>query len=158
MTGGTASTLPANLGIYPAELALNASAGMRAQEEAMHKELIAQYKTLKGVQQALKDIIFEAAEEDFLLLQIEDETLGFLNKTPQSIITHLQNRGGALNFADTKTRLAKRDQEWDEREVPTFYFNKVEKSNESTYPRANNYRPEGKNGHGTLLLQKHSRI
>jgi hypothetical protein len=37
----------------------------------------------------LKDIIIKAIEEEFLL-EIEDETLGFLIKTPQSIITHLQ--------------------------------------------------------------------
>ena len=42
MTGGTAFTQPANPGIYPAGLALNAAAGTRAREEALHKELIAQ--------------------------------------------------------------------------------------------------------------------
>ncbi len=76
----------------------------------MHKELISQYKILKGVKQALKDIIIGVVEGDFLL-KIEDETLVFLNKTPISMITHLQNQGGALDFADTKTLLAKRDQE-----------------------------------------------
>ena len=61
---------------------------------------------------------------------IEDEVLGFLNKTPRiSMITHLQNRGGVLDFADTKTLLAERDQEeWDTSEVPTLYFNRVVKA------------------------------
>jgi hypothetical protein len=44
-----------------------------------------------------------------------------------SMITHLRNQGGALDFADTKTLLAERDQEWDASEVPTLYFSRVEK-------------------------------
>ncbi len=43
------------------------------------------------------------------LLEIEDDTLGFLN--PRSIINHLSSQGGALDFADTKTLLAERDAE-----------------------------------------------
>jgi hypothetical protein len=71
----------------------------------LHKELIAQYEIHKGVEQALKDIIIQAVDEDFLL-KIEDETLGFLNEMPRSMIIHLQqNQGGALDFADTKTLL-----------------------------------------------------
>jgi len=127
MTGGTAFAPPANPGIYPAGLAANAAAGTRAREEAMHKELIAQYEIHKGVEQALKDIIIEAVDEDFLL-EIEDETLGFLNETPSTMIAHLRNRGGALDFADTKTLLSERDQEWDASEIPAVYFNKVEKA------------------------------
>jgi len=59
MTGETVFAQPGNPGIYPAGLALNAAAGMRAREEALHKELIAQYEIHKGVEQALKDIIKE---------------------------------------------------------------------------------------------------
>jgi len=61
------------------------------------------------VEEALKDIIIEAVDKDFLL-EIEDETLGFLNEMPRSMIDHLRNRGGALDFADTKTLLTERDQ------------------------------------------------
>ena len=127
MTGGTAFIQPGNPGIYPAGLAPNAAAGTRAREEAEHKELIAQYEIHKGVEQALKDIIIQAVDKDFLL-EIEDETLGFLNETPRSMIIHLRNRGGALDFADTKTLLTERDQEWDASEIPTIYFNRVEKA------------------------------
>ncbi len=76
MTGGTAFTQPGNPRIYPAGLALNAAAGKRTREEASHKEFIAQFEIHKGVEQALKDIIIEAVDEDFLL-EIEDEILGF---------------------------------------------------------------------------------
>ena len=127
MTGGTAFIQPGNPGIYSAGLAPNAAAGTRAREEAEHKELIAQYEIHKGVEQALKDIIIQAVDEDYLL-EIEDETLGFLNETPKSMIIHLRNRGGALDFADTKTLLTERDQEWDASEIPTIYFNRVEKA------------------------------
>jgi hypothetical protein len=50
MTGSTAFTLSANPGVYPAGLALDAAAGTWAREEALHKELIAQYENLKGVE------------------------------------------------------------------------------------------------------------
>jgi hypothetical protein len=64
-------------GIYPAGLAVNAAAGTQARAEAEHKELLAQFKIFKGVEQALKDIILEAIEHD-CLIELEDETLGFL--------------------------------------------------------------------------------
>ena len=41
-TGGTPFETPANPGVYPAGLALNAVAGTQAREEAIHKELVAQ--------------------------------------------------------------------------------------------------------------------
>jgi hypothetical protein len=44
------------------------------------------------------------------------------------MIDHLKARGGALDFADTKTLLAERDMEWDLSENPQVYFNRVEKA------------------------------
>ena len=44
------------------------------------------------------------------------------------MIDHLKARGGALDFADTKTLLAERDSEWDVSENPQVYFNRVEKT------------------------------
>jgi hypothetical protein len=78
MTGGTAFVNPVHPGIYPAGLTANAAAGTRAMAEAVHKEQIAQFKFFAGVEQALKDIILEAVDHDYLL-EIEDDTLGFLN-------------------------------------------------------------------------------
>jgi hypothetical protein len=124
---GVAFAIPPNPGIYPAGLAANAAAGTRARAEAEHKEEVAQYEILKGVEQALKDIILEAVENDYLM-EIEDDTLGFLNQTPRQMINHLKARGGALDFADTKTLLAERDMEWDLSENPQVYFNRVEKA------------------------------
>jgi hypothetical protein len=61
-------------------------------------------------------------------MEIEDEIFRFLNQTPTDMLNHLQNQGGALDFADTKTLLAERDGEWDASEVPQLYFNRVEKA------------------------------
>ncbi len=127
MTGGTAFVNPVHPGIYPAGLAANVAAGTRAMAEAVHKEQIAQFKIFAGVEQALKGIIFKAVDHDYLL-EINDNTLDFLNQTPRSIINHLRSRGGALDFADTKTLLTERDAEWDVSEVPQIYFNRVEKA------------------------------
>jgi hypothetical protein len=44
------------------------------------------------------------------------------------MIEHLRNRGGALDFADTKTLLSERDTEWNMSEVPQLYFNRFEKA------------------------------
>jgi hypothetical protein len=127
LTAGVPFVNPANPGNYPAGVAGNAAAGARARAEAQHKEEVKEYETFQGVTQATKDIIMEAVDHEYLL-EIEDEILGFLNETPISIMNHLKNRGGALDFADTKTLLAERDGEWDASEVPQIYFNRVEKA------------------------------
>jgi hypothetical protein len=109
---GVAFNNPIHPGIYPAGLATNAAARTQAREEAEHKELLAQYKIFKGVKQTLKDIILERVEHDYLL-EIEDDTLGFLNQMLRQMIGHLKVRGGALDFTDTKTLLTERDMKWD---------------------------------------------
>jgi hypothetical protein len=69
--------------------------------------------------------------ENEYLIEIEHETLGFLNKTPRQMREHLLNRGGALNFADTNNLIAKRDGEWNINKNPQIYFNRVEKAMKS---------------------------
>jgi hypothetical protein len=127
MTGRTAFINPTNSGIYPVGLALNALAGTRARAEAEHKELINQYEMYEGVRQGTKDLILKAVDNEYLI-KIKHKTLGYLNLSPKEMLDHLQNRGGALNFVDTKTLLAERDGEWDASEIPQLYFNKVEKA------------------------------
>ena len=118
---------PANPGNYPLNVAGNAAAGVRARAEAEHKEEVREYETYQGVIQATKDIFLETVDHEYLI-EIEDEILGFLNQTPTDMLNHLRNRGGALDFADTKTLLAERDGEWDASEVPQLYFNRVKKA------------------------------
>ncbi len=127
MTGGVAFVNPANPGTYPANVPANAAAGVWARVEAEHKEFVREYKTLQGVVQATKYIILKAVDQEYLL-EIKDKTLGFLNQTPNDMLTHFWNCGGALDFADTKTFLAERDSEWDASEVPQMYFNQDEKA------------------------------
>ncbi len=81
-----------NPGFYPATLATNAAAGTRAKAEAEHKELINQYETFKGVRLGTKDLILEAVENE-CLIEIENETMGFLNKTPRQMLEHFLDRG-----------------------------------------------------------------
>jgi len=162
---GVAFVNPANPGNYPANVPGNAAAGVRARAEAEHKEQVREYETFQGVTQAIKDIIQEAVDHEYLL-EIEDEILGFLNQTPTDMMTHLRNRGGALDFADTKTLLSERDGEWDASEVPQLYFNRVEKAiqgltragiNSTLKLRANLMQPS-KNGRTDLLDRRRGRI
>ncbi len=74
MMGGTAFVNPFHPGIYPAGLAANAAAGTCAMAEAVHKEQIVQFEILAAVEQALKDIILEAVDQDYLL-KIKGNTL-----------------------------------------------------------------------------------
>ncbi len=90
MMGGIAFVNPIHPGIYPTGLAANVAAGIHAMAEAVHKEQIAQFEIFAGVEQALKDIILKAVEHDYLL-EIEEDTLGFLNQTPRSMINHLHS-------------------------------------------------------------------
>ena len=102
---GTAFVNPPNPGTYPANIAGNVAAGVWAQAEAEHKEEIKEYETFQAVIQVTKDIILEAVDSEYLL-ETEYEILGFLNQTTTQMLTHLRNRGGALDFANTKTLLA----------------------------------------------------
>jgi hypothetical protein len=63
---GVAFTDPIHPGIYPTGLPTTAAAITRARVEAEHKESLAEYEIFKGVKQALKDIILEAVEHDYL--------------------------------------------------------------------------------------------
>ncbi len=107
MTNGIEFANPANPGVYPEGLAANAGATVRARAEAEHKELISQFETFERVRQGVKDLILEAVDNEYLI-EIEHETIGFLNQTPRQMLEHLLTRGGALDFADTKELLAKR--------------------------------------------------
>jgi hypothetical protein len=127
LTAGAPFNNPANPGNYPTNIPGNAAAGVQARGEADYKEEVKEHETFQGVVQATKDIILEAVDHEYLM-EIKDEILGFLNQTPTDMLNHLQNRGGALDFADTKMLLAERDGEWDASEVPQLYFNQVEKA------------------------------
>ncbi len=53
--------------------------------------------------------------------------MGYINQTPQQMLEHFLNRGGALDFADTKELLTQQDGEWNINKNPQVYFNQVKK-------------------------------
>jgi hypothetical protein len=107
MRGGTAFVNSINPGIYPKGPAANAAPGTRAMADAVHKEQIVHIKIFAGVKQSLKNMILKAVDCDYLL-EIKDNTLGFLNQVPRSMTNHLRSQGGAMDFADSKTLPAER--------------------------------------------------
>ena len=109
MTGGIAFINPSNPGLYP-NIAANVTAGTRAREEVIHEGAVQEYEIFCGVEAGLKDILIKAVDNDFVL-EIEDETLGFLNESPKTIIAHLRSRGGTLDFADTMKLIKQRASE-----------------------------------------------
>jgi hypothetical protein len=126
MTNGIPFDAPANPGNYPVNLANNGTAGVRAREEALHKELVAQFEIHAGFEQALKAIIIAAVKSN-ILLEIKDEILGFLNQTPRTMLDHLRNQGGALEFADTKTLLRKEIKNGIQVRFPPFTSTKLKR-------------------------------
>jgi hypothetical protein len=85
---GERFTKLANPETYPANLPGNSAAGVQARAEAEHKEFVREYKTSQGIIQATNNILLEAIDHEYLL-EIEDKFLGFLNRTPTDMLTHL---------------------------------------------------------------------
>ncbi len=123
--------------------------GTRAKAEAEHKELINQYKTFKGVRLGTKDLILEAVVNKYLI-EIENEMLGFLNKTPKQMLEHWLDRGGALDFADTKNLIAERDGEWNINKNPVNLLQQSGEGNEKSCLKWNQLRFKQTKRHGTV--------
>jgi hypothetical protein len=81
LTTGVPFNNSANPEDYPVNIPGNAAAGVQATAEAEHNEEVKAYEIFQGVVQAMKDIILEAVDHEYLL-EIKDEILGFLNKNP----------------------------------------------------------------------------
>ena len=120
----TPFNVPANPGHYPGG---PIPAAQRAQREAEHKALVTQFQTCMGVIKGLKDLILQAVEEDFLL-ELRDQITAYLNVTPLVMLTHLCNRWGTIDFVDITTLMNECDSPWNAAEVPTKYFNRVDKA------------------------------
>ena len=124
MAPGTPFVVPPNPGVYPAGAI---PAAQCAQREAEHKALIKQFQTCVGVAKGLKELILQAIDEDFVL-ELRAEQTGYLNVTPQQMMTHLRARWGALDFVDINMLMAECDSTWSPAEVPTKYFNRIDKA------------------------------
>jgi hypothetical protein len=120
---GTPFIQPAKPGIYP-DGVTNAN---RARLEAEHKEQVRKFETYVGVAMGLKDLIQSAIDNDYLL-ELRQERIAYLNVTPMQMITHLRDRWGSVDFVDISALFAACDAPWNVAEVPTIYFNRVEKA------------------------------
>ena len=123
MAPGTPFVPPVNPGVYPAGV----TAASRSRMEAEHKEQVKQFHTFVGVGMGLKDLLLKAIDEDYLL-EIKHEHMAFLNVTAAQMLAHLRNRWGTVDFVDITALMAECDAPWSVDEVPTLYFNRVEKA------------------------------
>jgi hypothetical protein len=121
---GTPFVSPPNPGVYPQG---NIPAAQRGQREAEHKALIAQFEKCVGTAKGLKDLVLEAVDEDFLL-ELRAEGIAYLNVTPFQMLTHLRDRWGSMDYVDITALLAECDTPWNAAEVPTKYFNRIDKA------------------------------
>jgi hypothetical protein len=113
---GTPFVPPANPGVYP----IGVTAANCVRMEAEHKEQIKVFETCTGVGMEKKDLILKAIDKDYLL--------GFLNVTATQMLTHLHNCWGVIDFVDIMVLMAECDVPWNVAEVPTIYFNRLEKA------------------------------
>lgn len=121
---GTPFVIPTNPGVYPEGII---AAAQKAQREAEHKALVKQFQTCVGVAKGLKELILKAIEEDFLL-ELQNEQTGYLNVSPFQIMNHLRNRWGSLDYVDINNLMNECDSGWSPDEVPTRFFNRIDKA------------------------------
>jgi hypothetical protein len=122
MAPGTPFVAPINPGVY----LFGVTAGTRSRMEAKHKEQIKQFHTFVGVGMGLKDLILKAIDKDYLL-EIKHKCTAFLNVMAMQMLTHLRNCWGVVDFVDITALMAECNAPWSVDEVPTLYFNQVEK-------------------------------
>ncbi len=115
---------PVNPGVYPAG---PFPAGTRAEREAEHDNLVEVYQTFLGVGEGLKDLIRNAVDEDYLI-ELKQERVGYLRVTAKDMIAHLRSRWGSADFVDKCALINELNMPWSAAEVPTIYFNRIEKA------------------------------
>ncbi len=123
MAPGSPFVVPVNPGVYP----VGVTATTRSQMEAEHKEQVNQFHTFIGVGMGLKDLVLKAID-GYYLLEIKHERVAFLNVMVAQMLTHLCNCWGVVDFVDITALMAECDAPWSVDEVPTLYFNRVEKA------------------------------
>ena len=121
---GTPFVVPPNPGIHLAGVIPAAQCGQR---EVEHKELIKEFEKCMGASKGSKDLIMQAIDKDFLL-ELKMQGIAYLNVTPLQMITHLRTRYGSMDYVDITALMAECDAPWDPTEVPTKYFNRVNKA------------------------------
>jgi hypothetical protein len=123
MAPDTPFVAPLNPSVYP----IGVTAANCSRMEAKHKEQINQFHTFAGVGMGLKDLILKAIDKDYLL-EIKHECVAFLNVTAAQMLTYLRKHWGIVDFMDITALMSECDVPWSVAEVPTIYFNQVEKA------------------------------
>jgi hypothetical protein len=123
MAPGSLFVAPVNPGVYP----VGVTAATQSRMEVKHKEQVTQFHTFVGVVMRLKDLVLKAIDKDYLL-EIKHECVAFLNVIAAQMLTRLRNRWGMVDFVDITALMAECDAPWSVDEVPTIYFNQVEKA------------------------------
>jgi hypothetical protein len=123
MAPGTLFVAPVDPGVYPVEV----TAAMRSQMEAKHKEQVKQFHTFIGVGVGLKDLVLKAIDKDYLL-ERKQERVVFLNMTAAQMLTHLPSCWEVVDFVNIMALMVEWDAPWSVDEIPTLYFNRVEKA------------------------------
>ena len=85
------------------------------------------YKTFLGFSEGLKVLIHQAVDKDYIL-ELRAEKIGYLRVTAKQMLAHLQSRWGSADFVDKCALPNKLNVPWNVAEVPTVYFNRVEKA------------------------------
>jgi hypothetical protein len=62
------------------------------------------------------------------LIEIKHKRVAFLNVTAAQMLTYLHNCWGVVEFVDITALMAECDAPWSVDEVPTLYFNRVQKA------------------------------
>ena len=115
---------PANPRVYPAG---PFPAGTRAEQEAQHEKEVEVYQTYLGIGDGLKDLIRVAVDEDYVI-ELKAEKVGYLRVTAMQMIAHLRARWGSEDFVDKCVLINELNTPWNAAEVPTIYFNRIEKA------------------------------
>ena len=97
-------------GHFPADASDDPKVGSK--EEGQFKAKILEHDVCTGAIQVMKDFIVEAVNEEWIA-NIEDEVMGFTNKTPNEMLDHLYNRRGALEYVNTNEIRKECNAQWD---------------------------------------------
>jgi len=117
---------PQHPGYYDASIDANTTEHEAKKKEAEHKEKLRLYQVFLGVEQALREKIVGAVDQQYLAA-LEEDYVGYTGTTPLLMLEHLRKHCCKITNKD-KTDLADEFQaQWDQTQHITTYFRMLEK-------------------------------